>query len=86
MLVPLATVALAAGFTPAALCPKRLPIVAMRDFFRQATTVYRRESRPVAKRPADEREPFGFPLICPYARDPAIPAGLGARRLSMLNA
>src|SRR2546430_12247346 len=26
-------------------------------------TVYRKESRPVAKRPADEREPYGFPLI-----------------------
>src|SRR5579864_6355561 len=26
-------------------------------------TVYRRVSRPVAKRPADEREPSGFPLI-----------------------
>src|SRR5882672_10815703 len=29
----------------------------------QVPTVYRRESSPVAKRPGDEREPSGFPLI-----------------------
>src|SRR5207248_5880137 len=55
-------VAPAADFTSAAPCLPGLPA------WRRVTTwkippVYRKESRPGAQRPVDERKPCGFPLI-----------------------
>src|SRR5207253_7518978 len=54
-------VELAAGFTPAATLFLTSAKRRYEQPFRKVPTVYRKESRPVAKRPADEREPSGFP-------------------------
>src|SRR2546430_15160023 len=59
----LPTVELAAGFTPAATLFLTSAKRRYEQPLRKVPTVYRKESRPVAKRPADEREPSGFPLI-----------------------
>src|SRR2546421_846338 len=56
------SVALAAGLIPAATMPLSHPALP-RVASKKIRTAYRKESRPVAKRPADERKPFGFPLI-----------------------
>src|SRR2546421_12543124 len=56
------SVALAAGSIPAATMPLSHPALP-RVASKKIRTAYRKESRPVAKRPADERKPFGFPLI-----------------------
>src|SRR5439155_23405014 len=50
------------GFTPAATLFLTSAKGRYEQPFRKVPTVYRKESRPVAKRPADEREPSGFPL------------------------
>ncbi len=59
----LTDIALAAGFIPAATLSTGPPNRGYEWLLKQVPTVYRKESRPGAKRPADEREAFGFPLI-----------------------
>src|SRR5438067_6907801 len=55
-------VAPAADFTSVAPCLPGLPAW-RRVITWKIPTVYRKESRPGAERPVDERKPFGFPLI-----------------------
>src|SRR2546427_6443165 len=56
------SIALAAGFIPAATLSLMSPAL-LRVTTKKIRTAYRKESRPVAQRPADERKPSGFPLI-----------------------
>src|SRR5205807_9833518 len=57
------SVAMAAGFTPAATMPARLPSVASSGNYKKTQSIYRNGSRPVAQRPADEGKPSGTSLI-----------------------
>jgi len=54
---------LAAGFIPAATLSQTSASRDLEWLLKQVRTVFRKESRPGAKRPVDEREPSGFPLI-----------------------
>src|SRR2546423_13995348 len=56
-------VALAAGVTPAATMPFRLPSDASSGYLKDPNRIPEREQPLRRSRTGDEREPFGFPLI-----------------------
>src|SRR2546421_4009027 len=56
--------ALAAGFTPAATCPYGLPNAVGGRLLDNPNRIPEGEQARRRSRPADERKPSGFPLIC----------------------